>query len=274
MTIAKRIFAALAVAGMIIGITGATYAPVAEPDFYHQITLIADGQTRSFETRAATLQGVLDELSIRVDADDKVFPDPDTPVYAGMKARVIRVTVKDVTVNEAIARQTIRKATANLRPGHSKLGDAGADGLRKVTYRLTHADGERVMKQQLSAETVREARPRVVLYGKGSSLPSRGFFSRKVMVMTATAYDPGPRSCGPYADGRTSTGMKAGKGVVAVDPRVIPLGTKLFIEGYGFAVAGDTGGAIRGKKIDLGHNTYTAALRFGRRSVVVHILDE
>ena len=63
------------------------------------------------------------------------------------------------------------------------------------------------------------------------------------------------------------------RGLVAVDTRVIPFGTRLYIEGYGFAVADDTGGAIRGNKIDLAMDTLSEAYQFGRRTVVVHILE-
>ena len=61
-------------------------------------------------------------------------------------------------------------------------------------------------------------------------------------------------------------------GIVAVDPRVIPLGSHLYIPGYGRATAGDTGGAIQGNRIDLGFNSSTDALQFGRRSVTVYVL--
>ena len=60
-------------------------------------------------------------------------------------------------------------------------------------------------------------------------------------------------------------------GVVAVDPRVIPLGTLLYVEGYGFAIASDIGSAIKGNKIDLCYTTRKEALRFGRKKVRVHI---
>jgi len=91
--------------------------------------------------------------------------------------------------------------------------------------------------------------------------------------MVATAYYPGPESTGKSADGITATGMRAGHGVVAVDPRVIPLGTRLYIPGYGLAVAGDVGGAIKGLRIDLGFSTLREALHFGRRRVTVYVLD-
>ena len=70
--------------------------------------------------------------------------------------------------------------------------------------------------------------------------------------------------------GTTAIGRRAGYGIVAVDPRIIPLGTKLYIIGYGFAVAGDTGGAILGHRIDLGFDSLHGALLFGRRDVTVY----
>ena len=86
--------------------------------------------------------------------------------------------------------------------------------------------------------------------------------------MEATAYtadDPGN-------SGYTAGGHRLTRGLVSVDPNVIPLGTRLYIEGYGEAVADDTGGAIVGDRIDLGMDDRSEALNFGRRSVVVHIL--
>lgn len=104
-------------------------------------------------------------------------------------------------------------------------------------------------------------------------LASRGLIRQaSYMDMEATAYDPGPISCGPYANGYTATGLRAGRGIVAVDPRVIPLGTRVYVEGYGFAVAADIGSAIKGNRIDLGYPTYREALQFGRHPVRVYLL--
>ncbi len=88
------------------------------------------------------------------------------------------------------------------------------------------------------------------------------------MRLMATAYIPSCDGC----SGITKTGMPAGHGVVAVDPRVIPLGTKLYVPGYGHALAGDTGGDIQGRRIDLGFDSLGAAQRFGRREIVVYVL--
>lgn len=97
--------------------------------------------------------------------------------------------------------------------------------------------------------------------------------SKRILTMTSTAYEASPVSCGPYATGYTATGHRAMVGVVAVDPRIIPLGTVLFIENYGVAVALDTGGAIKGHKIDVFFNTVDECLQWGRRKVDVHILE-
>src|SRR5206468_1120926 len=82
-----------------------------------------------------------------------------------------------------------------------------------------------------------------------------------------TAYDPGPGSCGPAACGRTAIGLRAGPGVVAVDPAMIPMKARLYVDGYGYAVAADVGGNIKGDRIDLGFHSRGPAARYGRRPV-------
>ena len=95
----------------------------------------------------------------------------------------------------------------------------------------------------------------------------------KIISMEATAYTDDIASQGKWI-GQTATGMKPQVGVVAVDPKIIPLGTKLYVEGYGEAIAGDTGGAIKGNRIDLFMATRGQAMKYGRRkNVKVRILD-
>lgn len=95
--------------------------------------------------------------------------------------------------------------------------------------------------------------------------PSR--YSRSLQ-MRASAYSSQDPGNGNY----TARGNFLRKGLVAVDPGVIPLGTRLYIPGYGFAVADDTGGAIRGNAIDLAFETRAEALQFGVQMVTVYIL--
>lgn len=106
------------------------------------------------------------------------------------------------------------------------------------------------------------------------------FTFSKVLTCNATAYEGSSASNGKWA-GKTATGRAPVFGVVAVDPSVIPLNSKLYIESadggkswiYGFAVAGDTGGAIKGNKIDLCYNTLDQCYQFGRRDAIVYVLN-
>ena len=91
----------------------------------------------------------------------------------------------------------------------------------------------------------------------------------RTLTMEATAYTSEDPGCGLY----TAGGNRLRRGMVAVDPRVISLGTRLFVEGYGYAVADDTGGAIKGNRIDLAYESRPDALKFGRRMVTVYVLD-
>ncbi|MGN1031167.1 MAG: 3D domain-containing protein, partial [Butyricicoccaceae bacterium] len=80
----------------------------------------------------------------------------------------------------------------------------------------------------------------------------------------ATAYTGG---------GTTASGLAAKVGRIAVDPRVIPLGSQLYVSGYGYCVAADTGGAIKGNIVDLYFNTYSECVNFGRKNVTVYLVD-
>lgn len=93
----------------------------------------------------------------------------------------------------------------------------------------------------------------------------------KVLVMEATAYSASEAE--GTADGITAIGTRVRRGVAAVDPSVIPLGTRLWVEGYGYATAEDTGRAIKGMRIDLFMESREEALRFGRKTVGVRILE-
>lgn len=106
----------------------------------------------------------------------------------------------------------------------------------------------------------------VLFLERANSAPSR--YSRS-MTMTATAYTAYDDGNGSY----TYRGNFLRKGLVAVDPSVIPLGTRLYIEGYGYAIADDIGGAIKGNKIDLAYENRNDALQFGRQKVTVYVID-
>lgn len=129
-------------------------------------------------------------------------------------------------------------------------------------------------QQSETEESLKDLRNQAVQIGTEMNKlqpPSRGT-ARGSLRMLATGYCPCSNCCGSHT-GRTATGLPAGKGVVAVDPKVIPLGTKLYISEYGEAIAGDIGGNIVGNRIDLGFDAHSQTSTWGKRWVVVDILE-
>lgn len=146
-----------------------------------------------------------------------------------------------------------------------------------VTERVTLWSSVVVDRQLISRVVVRRAQPGLIVAGPPRNLAEAMAVTgvRKlvaVYAMEATAYTAGSAQAVPT--GVTATGMPAHYGVVAVDPRVIRLGSRLFIEGYGAAIAADTGGSIRGNRIDLCMDSLRSAINFGRQPVKVYVLQE
>lgn len=239
------------------------------------VSITADGATRQERTVQTTVGATLKEAGMVVGPKDRVTPATNERVRDGLDITIVRVKESIEAETAYIAFDTAKTFSRGLRPGQTKEVKVGVNGEKKVYYRVRYEDGVQVSKTKVSAIVVRKPVDRVVSIGSKGRYTSRGVYrTSKVMKMVATAYDPGPRSCGKYANGRTANGMRAGYGVVAVDPSVIRLGTRLYIEGYGDAIAGDTGSSIKGNRIDLGFDTYAQAIRFGRKVVAVHVLEE
>ena len=104
---------------------------------------------------------------------------------------------------------------------------------------------------------------------KSSPTVSRG--GGRVITMVATGYTDAPEENWPYAGAPSYIGLPLARGIVAVDPRVIPMGSKLYVEGYGEAIAADQGGAIKGNRIDLFFDSKAEAHNWGMRSVKVTV---
>ncbi len=206
---------------------------------------------------------------------DVVTPATNDRPYEGMAITVVRVQEVIEPVTRPIPFETVRTFTRFLRPGQVTTIRRGVPGEKLVHYRVRYENGIAVKRTVVSSVTVKRPVSQAYSIGSRGEYTSRGeFHTGRVLRMVATGYDPGPRSCGRCARGRTACGLRAGYGVAAVDPGIIRLGTKLYIEGYGYAIAGDRGRSIRGNRIDLGYSTYAEARRYGRRVVYVHLLEE
>lgn len=216
---------------------------------------------------------VLEDLNIVIDGDDVVTPKLNSPISAGKTISIERVYRETYQSATEIPFETTKVANDNMYKGDEKVVQKGVAGRRIDTIQNTFVNGALVSIDTLSSAVESEPVNAIVEYGT-KEVPSsvQGMNVKKVIVMQATAYDPS-------AGTKTAMGTRARVGAVAVDPRVIPLGTKLYIESmdgfptYGYAVAEDTGGAIKGNRIDLFYNSNAEANRFGRRNVKVYVLE-
>ena len=236
------------------------------------VTVSADGWTYHIRSASINVGDLLAELGIPLSPLDRTTPAPTAPLGEGLSVRVTRVTCRTVKEEAPLPAKTIVLAAPRRPGGYTGILEHGQDGRMVREVRVWEKDGQETLRAPVRETVVVKPKDTVILRGT-SGLPSRGGDWRHPLRMVATAYDPGPRSCGRYADGYTATGAKAEKGVVATDPRVIPMGTRLYVPGYGFAVAADRGSAIKGMRIDLCFATYQEAKQFGRRTVEVYVLD-
>lgn len=209
-----------------------------------------------------------------------VRPSIDTPLEAGMTIYASDVFLRVVQEEIEIPFEILTIDDPDMDVGVREVRTAGVPGRIIRIYEAVVTDGaegartltaERVLEQPVD-EVVAIGTRRVVT----PALVSRGTErftapapeSGTEMTAEASAYTPGV-DCGYY----TATGAKAGYGIIAVDPSVIPLGTRMYVPGYGYGVAADTGGAIKGYRIDLCFDTLSEALSWGRRTVTITIVD-
>ncbi|NLN07345.1 MAG: DUF348 domain-containing protein [Firmicutes bacterium] len=259
------------------------------------VTVHADGRSVTVLAAEANVAAALEKAGIRLGKLDRVEPDLGCMLAPGDEIRVVRVERRLVVQQAEIPFGEIRRGTGKLEYGTSRVVSRGKSGLRQDTVEIILEDGVEVSATVLQSEILQPKEDRVVEYGEKTVLSrgGRNLDYRRVYTMTATAYCDGTEASGWPRDsagrsvctGRsgvaiTATGKKAVAGdgseanpyIVSVDPGVIPLGSRLYLDGYGFGVAADTGGAIKGNRIDLLLASHEAALRFGRRKLRVYVL--
>ncbi|NLT95145.1 MAG: hypothetical protein GXW85_06355 [Clostridia bacterium] len=130
-------------------------------------------------------------------------------------------------------------------------------------------EGQEKYREPYSEVIIKNPKPEVILKGqrpqaKGKIASREPVRVARTLIMEASAYT--------HTGNRTATGVYPQVGTIAVDPKVIPLGTRLWVEGYGYGIAQDTGSAIKGNKIDIFMDSRRECLKWGRRKVKVHIL--
>ena len=240
------------------------------------ITILDGAQSpRTLDTRAQTVGDALAAAGITCGKDDRIVPRPATPLAAGQKIVITRVHFETQRETADIPFRTVFKMSREVAPGRVRAGQHGLPGVLARIYTAGFVNGKSTHRDLVATRVARAPQDQETLAGirvrEARALPSRSGTYRRMecFSMVATGYSPYEGS----STGRCATGMRAGYGVVAVDPRLIPLGSKLYVEGYGYAVAGDTGGAIKGHRIDLGNTTHSEASSVGRRRVTVWLLS-
>ncbi len=224
------------------------------------VTVISGDKKKVIYTTQQTVQGVVNDAGYDW---KKMMPIEDgmMQVKEGMQIHVVPYTKREVSRTETLPIEYEKWYDEKLSADQEVVVQEGKAAKRHVEVEEIISDGK-VVKTIVKNEVMeREGTPGVMKTGNMEG--TVGYVSE----MHATAYHPSD------GDGRgiTATGTMAGHGTVAVDPRVIPLGSSVYIPQYGHAIAADTGGAIVGNRIDLCMETFEECYNFGRRDIEVFI---
>ncbi len=225
------------------------------------VTVQADGVTRFVRTHQQTVGGVLAEIGLALTGGDYALPGPEAPIPAQGVVRVVRVREEALTEQVPLPFETVYVPDPDLELDQQRVIQQGREGLLERRVRVRYED-DAVVSRVVEGEWV-ALQPQAEVIGYGTRIVLRtlrtrfGDFSywRKLRVL-ATSYSPSTAGYKPPDDpylGLAATGVPVQQGVIAVDPRVIPLYTYLYVPGYGPGRALDIGGAVKGYRIDLGY---------------------
>ncbi|WP_291650327.1 3D domain-containing protein [Clostridium sp.] len=204
---------------------------------------------------------------------DEITPALSTKITSDLKINLTKVEVKKELAKEAIDFDVVVESDANLDSGLEEVRQDGASGEKEVTYEIVYKNGEEFSRTVKSSKVLAEPVNKVVAQGTRKAVASRDgqlLNYKSVIYCESTAYSGG----GVTATGTVPVRDPNGISTIAVDPRVIPLGSLVYVEGYGRAVAADTGGAIKGNIVDVYVNSEAEAYNsWGRKyNVAVYIL--
>lgn len=249
------------------------------------IKLTDSGKALEIKTSANTVSDMLKEENIKIGAMDKINTSVTQEIKKDMNIGITRVTQKLETISEVIPFDTKKEVKQSLKHGETDVVTDGANGRKEIVVKTVFENGKQVSKERVEEKVVCRPVRKIVAIGPEkpkevvltASRGGRVMSYKKVMSMVSTAYSHAPYD--PLGGGSiTASGMRVkrdanGTSTVAVDPNVIPLGTKLYVEGYGYAIAADTGGAIKGNKIDLYFSPGTDFKAWGRKTIKVYVLN-
>ncbi len=235
------------------------------------VRLTADGQTRRIFTKAEDIRGFLLEQHIPMAPSDFIIPSQDTKIEHNTAAKITRVTV-ETHIEISTATPVVRWQTRTRENLRRTLAQKGYSAVTKRKVQVTKHDGVEISRAILS-ESISKVPFFTLTFFTKDGQPGRKYdlLKCKVLKMRTTGYYVGEKT---VPSDVTFMGHKLQRGLVAVDPKVIPLGSRLYVTGYGYAYASDTGSAIKGLRLDLAVSGRKEEARFNRHNVPVFILEK
>jgi len=222
------------------------------------ITVEADGRIKTLRTRASSVGEVLGEIGIALEEQDRVTPAQDAPVTAGMAVSIVRVYEEYYVEEVPIGFETRWEPNAELEIDQRRTANWGKEGALRQQVRVHYENGLEVSREQGQSWVAREPEDRVIQYGtqiivRQLDTPNGTIEYWRKIRMLATSYSAATAGTALTSSyyGLTRLGEPARKGIVAVDPAVIPMRQPVYVPGYGIGYAGDTGSAIKNRRIDL-----------------------
>jgi len=243
-----------------------------KPDY---IVLNDRGENKVYLVEKMDCNTFLENAGVEITSGDIVSLPVNTILENNSVVNVDRIEYKTEIRSEIVKHGVKETGIDTIPKGTREVISEGKDGLSTRTYLVKYVNGKAVEEAVYSESVIVEPVDEIANVGIGGTVTAKDgtvyhYSYRKQMEATAYTYLP------PYTTMTTATGQTLRKGIVAVDPRVIPLHTKMFITGsveYGYGIAEDTGGAIKGNIIDLAYMSYDECIQFGRRQMQVYILE-
>ncbi len=227
----------------------------------NRVTVLVDGVEYPISTSQGRVGAILAEANIHLTAMD--YAIPHVTELAGDTIQIVRVNETVVTESDPISFETLSQPDPEAPLDTTTVSQAGQLGWRTRQIKVRTENDVEVARELTGEWVTQQPVDRIIGYGTNvvvqtESTPDGPIEYWRKINMYATSYSPsraGTPVDAPWY-GLTRSGEVLVKGLVAVDPSVIPLGTQLYIEGYGFAKASDTGGGIKGKWVDLGYEDH------------------
>lgn len=230
------------------------------------IKIIVNGKEIITSSFKKNVKELLDENNIEYDENDKITPNLNNELKDSLQINIVKIDVVKQKEYEKVPFKVTINEDNSLLKGKTKVEQEGKDGKKEIVYELIYEDGKLVEKNLVSERVITSPSDEIIKKGikEEITIASKENDSKQMNVI-ATAYATGTI---------TSTGTKPKWGTIAVDPTVIPYGTKIYIPEFDMTfTAEDCGGAIKGNKIDIYMSSLTDAYNWGRQTIDIYILD-